>query len=50
MPTCNVVGWEIYDSSGTPKKIWYDYGIVPRSYTLGDAATVAIGQIVTSQA
>lgn len=48
MPTCTVVGFEIWDSSGTPKKLWYDYGITSRPYTLGDAATVAVGAIVTS--
>jgi hypothetical protein len=40
MPACSVVGWEIWTSDGTPKRLWY----IPRT---GGAATVNAGDTFT---
>ena len=49
VPAGTVVGWEIWDSSGTPKPLYYDYGITPRTYAAGDFAIFPIGNITYSQ-
>jgi len=36
MPACSVVGWELWTSDGTPKRLWY----IPRT---GGAASVNAG-------
>ncbi len=44
MPTCTVVGIEIWDSAGTPFR-WFYKSITSRSFTAGDVAEFAIGDI-----
>ncbi len=49
MPAASVVGFAIYDSSGTPKRLWE----IPRTggtqaVSAGDTVTVAVGAIVVS--
>lgn len=48
MPTATVVGFAIYDSSGTPKRLWDFPAGSSRAYTAGDTATVAVGAISVS--
>lgn len=48
MPTCTVVGVEIYDSAGTPRRIWYGPLAASRSFVLGDTFTIPIGGLVAS--
>lgn len=47
MPATTVVGFAIYDSSGTPKRLWE----LPRTggsqtFSAGDSCTVAVGAVV----
>lgn len=44
MPTCTVVGVEIWDSAGTPFR-WFHKSITSRSFTAGDVAEFAVGEI-----
>lgn len=48
MPTCTVVGGAVYDSSGTPKRLWEMPAGSSRAYTAGDTAQVAIGAVTVS--
>lgn len=48
MPAATVTGWEIYDSSGTPKRLWSGAFGSSVTYTLGNLATVAAGAITLS--
>lgn len=48
MPTCTVVGIEIYDSAGSPRRIWYGPLASPRSFVLGDTFTLPIASITCS--
>jgi hypothetical protein len=48
MPACTVVGFEIWDSNATPKRIWQFPATTNRVVNAGDTYNVAIGAIVTS--
>ena len=46
MPTCTVVGIEIYDSNGTPKRLVHGTLTAPKSLVAGDTLQFAAGSIV----
>lgn len=48
MPACTVVAVEIYDSAGTPNRLWYGPLTVNRTLLSGDTLEFAIGAIVTT--
>lgn len=48
MPACTVVGFEIWDSNGTPKRVWWIAATTNRTVNAGDTYNVAIGAIVLS--
>lgn len=48
MPTCTVVGVEIYDSAGSPRRIWHGSLTASRSFVLGDTFTIPVGALVCS--
>lgn len=43
-----VVGFEIWDSAGTPIRWWHASLTTPRTYVAGDAAEFPIGELVLS--
>jgi flagellar basal body rod protein FlgC len=45
MPAVTVVGIEIYDSAGSPKRLMYGPLTTPRTVTAGDTVQFAIGAI-----
>jgi hypothetical protein len=45
MPACTVVGVEIYDSAGTPFRIWWDSLNTARVVAAGDTASFAPGSL-----
>jgi hypothetical protein len=46
MPAVTVVGFAIYDSAGTPFRWVYAALSAPRSFSLGDPAEFAVGDLV----
>jgi hypothetical protein len=48
MPACTVVGFEIWDSNGTPRRIWWIPATTNRTVAAGDTYNVAAGAIVLS--
>jgi len=48
MPTCTVVGIEIYDNAGTPKRLAYGPLTNSRSVTSGDTVQFAISAVSLS--
>lgn len=50
MPTCTVVGIEVYDSAGTPKRLMYGSLAASKSVTSGDTIQFAAGSITFSLA
>jgi threonine dehydratase len=46
LPACTVVGVEIWDSSGTPKRVWYLPLASNKTYQAGDTHTFAAGAVV----
>lgn len=50
MPACNsggqgtIKGWNIYDSTGTPKRVWYGT-LTEKTVNAGDTFEIAIGDI-----
>ena len=45
MPAVTVGGVEIYDSSGTPKRLWYSTLAANKTTAAGDTFQIAIGQL-----
>lgn len=45
MPAATVVGVEIWDSSGTPQRLWWGAVTTSQTYAAGNNATVAIGAV-----
>jgi len=45
MPACTVVGLEIYDSAGTPVRIWWGPLAASRTLAAGDTLTFSTSQI-----
>jgi hypothetical protein len=48
MPSCTVVGIEIYDSAGSPKRLAYGALTASRTVTSGDTVQFAIGSVTLS--
>lgn len=48
MPACTVVGFEIYDSAATPKRIIPISATASRTVLAGDTVTIAAGAITIS--
>lgn len=48
MPSCTVVGIEIYDSAGTPKRLAYGALTSSRAVTAGDTVQFAISSVSLS--
>lgn len=48
LPACTVAGFAIYDSSGTPKRIWHGALSTSRTFAAGDSFTVPIGALTLS--
>lgn len=48
MPACTVVGFEIWDSNGTPRRIWQFPATTSRAVNAGDTYNVAAGAIAVS--
>lgn len=48
MPSCTVVGFEIWDSNGTPKRLWWIPATANKVVNAGDTYSVAIGAISLS--
>jgi hypothetical protein len=45
MPSCTVVGVEIYDSAGTPKRLAYGTLTVSKTVGSGDTFQIAAGDL-----
>lgn len=45
MPACVVVGVEVWDTAGTPKRFWYGATVVPKSVELGDTFRIEAGDL-----
>ena len=48
MPTCTVVGIELWDSAGTPERLAYGSLTTSKSLTSGDTLEFSIGSITLS--
>lgn len=48
MPACTVVGVEIWDSSGTPKRLWYLPLSSSKTLQAGDTFSLAAGAVTVS--
>lgn len=48
MPTCTVVGVELYDSAGTPKRLGYGALAASKSVTSGDTVQFAASSVTFS--
>lgn len=48
MPTCTVVGVEVYDSAGTPKRLAYGALSANKSVTSGDTVQFAASSVTIS--
>lgn len=46
MPTCTVVGLEIWDSNGTPFRWWWGAAVASKAVNLGDTLRIVAGQLV----
>ncbi|NUP15371.1 MAG: hypothetical protein HOZ81_04565 [Streptomyces sp.] len=45
MPACTVVGIEIYDSAGTPVRLWYGALAASRTVSAGDELRILAGEL-----
>lgn len=50
MPACTVVGVEIYDSAGTPKRLWYGSLSASKTVASGDTLQFGAGNITLTLA
>lgn len=48
MPSCTVVGFEVWDSNATPKRLWWIPATTSKVVNAGDTYSVAIGAISLS--
>jgi hypothetical protein len=48
MPACTVVGWEIWDSAGTPVRLWYGPLDTNRTLAAGDEYRINAGSLSLS--
>jgi hypothetical protein len=45
MPAATIVGWEIWDSAGTPVRLWYGPLNEPKALSAGDEYKIAAGDL-----
>lgn len=45
LPTATIVGLELWDSNGTPKRKWFGPLAASKSVTLGDSLSIAAGAL-----
>lgn len=45
MPACTVVGVEVWDTSGTPRRLWWGALSAPKTVNAGDTFEIAAGQL-----
>ncbi|GGV37067.1 hypothetical protein GCM10010293_40730 [Streptomyces griseoflavus] len=45
MPAGTIVGWEIWDSAGTPVRLWYGPLNEPKTLSAGDEYRIAAGDL-----
>jgi len=48
MPACTVVAVEIWDSAGTPVRLWWGPLTSPKTLSAGDTLEFAVSSVVTS--
>jgi hypothetical protein len=48
MPACTIVGWEIWDSAGTPIRWWYGLLDANKTFATGDEFKVVAGNLTLS--
>lgn len=48
MPACTVVGVEIWDSTGTPRRMWYGALTASKTVGAGDTFQIPSGQLTLS--
>ncbi|MET7975742.1 hypothetical protein ABZW44_22405 [Streptomyces mirabilis] len=48
MPACTIVGWEIWDSAGTPVRLWYGPLDANKTLAAGDEYKVTAGNLALS--
>ncbi|MFE0470500.1 hypothetical protein ACFW2V_02640 [Streptomyces sp. NPDC058947] len=45
MPAATIVGWEIWDSAGTPVRLWYGPLNEPKTLSAGDEYKITAGDL-----
>lgn len=48
MPACTVVGMELWDRGGTPRRLWYGAATASKAVNAGDDYKVAAGDLSVS--
>lgn len=48
MPACTIVGWEIWDSAGTPVRLWYGPLDANKVLAAGDEYKITAGNLALS--
>ncbi|MFI6491230.1 hypothetical protein [Streptomyces sp. NPDC050564] len=48
MPACTIVGWEIWDSAGTPVRLWYGPLDANKTLAAGDEYKITAGNLSLS--
>jgi hypothetical protein len=48
LPACTVVGVDVYDSAGTPRRCWFGALAASKTVASGDAISFAVGSITAS--
>jgi hypothetical protein len=48
MPACTIVGWEIWDSAGTPVRLWYGPLDASKTLAAGDEFKITAGNLSLS--
>lgn len=48
MPACTIVGWEIWDSTGTPVRLWYGPLDASKTLAAGDEYRITAGNLSLS--
>lgn len=48
LPTATIVGLELWDSAGTPRRKWFGALAAPKSVSLGDSLSIAAGALTVT--
>lgn len=48
MPACTIVGWEIWDSAGTPVRLWYGPLDANKTLAAGDEYKITASNLALS--